>query len=159
VADQLVAVASALGGGACGWEAMEIARIEAGIPRYGQDMDDTNIPLEAGLEERAVRYDKGCYIGQEVINRIHSIGQVTKSLRGLLLPDPPAPLPSRGDPLRHADRQVGQVTSVVDSPALKRRIALGYVRKEVNQPGTWLTLDEASGGAPVQVVALPFAKH
>ena len=73
-----------------GWQAFETARIEAGIPRFGVDMDETNLPLECGIESRAVSYNKGCYIGQEVINRIHSFGHVTRELRGLRLADPQA---------------------------------------------------------------------
>ncbi|HSY17356.1 MAG TPA: hypothetical protein VK815_03440, partial [Candidatus Acidoferrales bacterium] len=69
VADKLVAAAKAVGGGACGWTAFEMARIEAGVPRYGADMDETNLPLECGIEGRAIVYNKGCYIGQEVIAR------------------------------------------------------------------------------------------
>ncbi|HSY09857.1 MAG TPA: folate-binding protein YgfZ, partial [Candidatus Dormibacteraeota bacterium] len=85
VADKLIAAAKAVGGRAVGWTAFETARIEAGIPRFGADMDETNIPLECGIESRAVSYNKGCYIGQEVINRIHSVGHVTRELRGLRL--------------------------------------------------------------------------
>jgi aminomethyltransferase len=158
VMDRLMAAAKAVGGGACGWEAMEAARIEAGLPRYGHDMDEAIIPLEAGLEDRAVRYNKGCYIGQEVINRIHSIGQVTKSLRGLLLPDDLAHLPSHGDKLLQESREVGYITSSLRSARFKRGIAMGYVRKEVNQPGTTLTLVTPQASVPVVVVALPFSE-
>ena len=87
VADKLIAAAKSVGGRACGWTAFDTARIEAGIPRFGVDMDETNIPLECGIEDRAVSYTKGCYIGQEVINRIHSIGHVNRELRGLRLAD------------------------------------------------------------------------
>ena len=83
VADKLIAAAKQIGGRACGWQAFETARIEAGIPQFGADMDETNIPLECGIESRAVTYTKGCYIGQEVINRIHSVGHVNRELRGL----------------------------------------------------------------------------
>ncbi|MCU0772618.1 MAG: aminomethyl transferase family protein [Verrucomicrobia bacterium] len=157
VGEALVAAAKAVGGCLCGWEAMEMARIEAGIPRYGQDMDMTTIPLEAGLEAGAVRYDKGCYVGQEVINRIHSIGQVTRSLRGLLLPDDLDPLPVRGDKLWHGGQEVGHITSSVHSPAFQRKLALGYVRKEVNEPGKALTLRVSGGDVLVRVLPLPFA--
>lgn len=156
VADKLIAAAKAVGGRACGWQAFESARIEAGIPRYGQDMDETNLPLEAGLESRAVSYSKGCYIGQEVLNRIHSIGQVTKELRGLRLADDLSVLPVKGDKLFHAGKEVGYVTSAVNSPALQLNLALGYVRKEVNQPGVELTWQGAGGTGPVRIVELPF---
>jgi folate-binding protein YgfZ len=156
VLEQLVAAARARGGAACGWQALEMRRIEVGLPRFGQDMDETNIPLEAGLEDRAVRYNKGCYIGQEVINRIHSIGQVAKALRGLLLPDGLPQLPACGDKLLQEGREVGYITSALMSPTLNKPIALGYVRREVNKPGTTLTLASTPGNLPVQVVSLPF---
>ena len=159
VADKLIAAAKAAGGCACGWQAFEIARIEAGIPRYGVDMDETNLPLEAGLESRAVSYSKGCYIGQEVLNRIHSIGQVTKELRGLRLADALPALPAKGDKLFHGGKEVGYLTSVVKSPALNLNLALGYVRKEANQPGTELTWRGAGGESPARIVALPFARE
>ncbi|MEI2726221.1 MAG: hypothetical protein V9H26_22720 [Verrucomicrobiota bacterium] len=101
VADKLIAAAKSVGGRACGWTAFEIARVEAGIPRFGADMDETNLPLECGIEARAVSYQKGCYIGQEVINRIHSIGHVNRELRGLRLAEEPQTLPAKGDKLFH----------------------------------------------------------
>ena len=156
VADKLIAAAKAAGGRACGWSAFEMARIEAGIPRYGADMDETNLPLEAGLESRAVSYSKGCYIGQEVLNRIHSIGQVTKELRGLRLADDLSTLPKHGDKLIHAGKEVGYVTSAVKSSALKASLALGYVRKEANQLGTELTLRSAGGESLARIGELPF---
>jgi folate-binding protein YgfZ len=161
VADKLIAAAKQIGGRACGWQAFETARIEAGIPRYGADMDETNIPLECGLESRAVSYQKGCYIGQEVINRIHSVGHVTRELRGLRLPDPAGagvPLPQRGDKLFHAGKEVGYVTSAVKSPTLNVNIALGYVRREANQIGNELTLRTVAGESPAEIVELPFVK-
>ncbi len=159
VADKLIAAAKVVGGRACGWQAFEIARLEAGIPRYGADMDESNLPLEAGLESRAVSYSKGCYIGQEVLNRIHSIGQVAKEWRGLRLADDLAALPLKGDKLFHAGKEVGYITSAFKSPALKKNLALGYVRKEVNQLGTELSLHVAGSESPARIVALPFAQE
>jgi folate-binding protein YgfZ len=167
VADKLIASAKQIGGlvapkqseggRAVGWTAFETARIEVGIPRFGADMDETNIPLECGLESRAIVYNKGCYIGQEVINRIHSVGHVNKELRGLRLADDLEPLPKKGDKLFHAGKEVGYVTSAVKSPALGN-IALGYVRREANQIGNELTLRTAAGEIPAKIVALPFVK-
>ena len=156
VADKLIAAAKQTGGRAVGWRAFDAARIEAGIPRFGVDMDESNIPLECGIESRAIVYNKGCYIGQEVINRIHSIGQVTKELRGLRLADDLAALPARGDKLFHGGKEVGYVTSAVKSPALNANIALGYARKEVNQTGTELVVKTAAGDLAAKVVELPF---
>jgi folate-binding protein YgfZ len=158
VADKLIAAAKQVGGRACGWTAFETARIEAGIPRFGADMDETNIPLECGIESRAIVYNKGCYIGQEVINRIHSIGHVNKELRALRLADDLKNLPPRGDKLFFNGKEVGYVTSAVKSPALNANIALGYVRREANQIGNELTLRTAAGESPVKIVELPFAK-
>jgi len=138
VAKKLIAAAKNVGGGACGWRALETARIEAGIPRFGADMDETNLPMEC-IESRAMSFNKGCYIGQEVLNRIHAIGHVAKELRGLRLADGLESLPQKGDKLFHNGKEVGYLTSAVKSPMLKHNIALGYVRREANQarPGLW----------------------
>jgi folate-binding protein YgfZ len=157
VADKLIAAAKAAGGHACGWQAFETARIEAGIPRFGADMDETNIPLECGIESRAVTYNKGCYIGQEVINRIHSVGHVNRELRGLRLAGDLKILPQRGDKLFHASKEVGHVTSAVKSPSLNANLALGYVRREANQIGGKLALQTADGESSAKIVELPFA--
>jgi len=160
VADKLIAAAKQIGGRAVGWQASEVARIEAGIPRFGADMDGTNLPLECGpaLSDRAIVYNKGCYIGQEVINRIHSVGHVNRELRGLRLADDLKSLPARGDKLFHGGKEVGYVTSAVRSPSLDANIALGYVRREANKIGIELTLLTAAGESPVKIVPLPFEK-
>jgi folate-binding protein YgfZ len=157
VMDKLAAAARATGGRPCGWEAWEIARIEAGIPRFGVDMDESNLAPEAGIEARAISYSKGCYIGQEVISRIRTYGQVTKALRGLRLADEMTTLPAKGDKLYHGGKEAGYITSATASPALKANIALGYVRKEANGIGTTLTLRTAAGETTTTVVELPFA--
>ena len=157
VADKLIAAAKAVGGRAVGWQSFETARIEAGIPRFGADMDETNIPLECGIESRAVTYTKGCYIGQEIINRIHSVGHVNRELRGLRLTDDLKILPQRGDKLFHAGKEAGHVTSAVRSPLFNANIALGYVRREANQIGNELILWTTAGESPAKIVALPFA--
>ena len=133
-----------LPGKRCSEEALEIVRIESGMPRFGVDMDETNLAPEAGIEARAISYAKGCYIGQEVISRIRTYGQVAKALRGLKCDA----LPKRGDKLFLQGKEVGHVTSAIFSPALKQNIALGYVRREHNAIGT--KLDGA------EIVQLPF---
>ena len=158
VADKLIAAAKQAGGRAAGWTALETARIEAGIPRYGADMDETNLPLECGIESRAIVYNKGCYIGQEVINRVHSFGRVTRELCGLWLPATLPTLPVRGDKLLHDGKEVGAITSASWSPAWQTHLALGYVRREANQPGTELRLRIADTEVTAQVTPLPFAK-
>jgi folate-binding protein YgfZ len=157
VADKLIAAAKSIGGRACGWDAFEIARIEAGIPRFGADMDETNFPLECGIEARALSYNKGCYIGQEVINRIHTIGHVNKELRGFRLHDDLATLPAKGERLFHEGKEAGYITSAVKSPALKSNLALGYARREAGASGTELTLPHDGKEKRATVVPLPFA--
>ena len=161
VADKLIAAARQIGGRAVGWQAFETARIESGIPRFGADMDETNLPPECGIEGRAVSYNKGCYIGQEVINRIHSVGHVTKELCGLRLAGDLKSLPQRGDKLFHDGKETGYVTSAVKSPEHQSgggNIALGYVRREANQTGNELTLRTAAGESSAKIVELPFVK-
>ncbi len=135
-----------------------MARIEAGIPRYGQDMDDTNIPLEAGLEARAISYAKGCCIGQEVINRIHSVGRVARELRGLRLADALPQLPARGDKLYHAGKEVGHVTSTLNAPphsAVASHWDMCGV-KSIKQ-GTALSLVPSQTNPQATIVDLPFS--
>ena len=156
VMDKLIASAKQAGGRACGWQALEMARIEAGVPRFGLDMDETNLASES-LDERAISYAKGCYIGQEVIARIRTYGQVAKALRGLRLADDLKTLPVKGDKLFHDGKEAGFITSALASPALKANVALGYVRKEANQIGTELILKTADGESLLKIVELPFA--
>lgn len=139
IADKLLAAVKAQGGRACGLEAFEIARVEAGIPRYGVDMDETNLAPEGGIEKRAIHYNKGCYIGQEVIARIRTYGEVAKSLRRLELSGV-ADLPAKGTKLQIAGKDIGYVTSAVRLPDSQQTLALGYVRKEHKIPGTILDL-------------------
>ena len=156
MADRLMTSARRVGGRPCGWRALEWARVEAGTPRYGADMDESNLPPETGIEERAVSYSKGCYIGQEVIARIRTYGQVARSLRGLCLPADMPELPKKGDKLFAGEKEVGYITSAVASPRFRRNLALGYVRRECNQPGTELRLRTAGAEWTVTTAALPF---
>lgn len=154
--EKLRTAAQSVGGRACGWLAQEMARVEAGIPRFGVDMDESNLPPEAGLEARAISYTKGCYIGQEVIARIRTYGQVAKSLRRLRLADDLPQLPAKGDKLFKDGKEVGYITSATRPPTLNGNIALGYVRKEVKQLGTELNLNVSGEGALARVVGEPF---
>jgi tRNA-modifying protein YgfZ len=128
----------------------EIRRVETGRPRYGVDLDDSVIPQEAGLNERAVSFEKGCYVGQETVARLYFRGKPNRHLRGLKLSGPA----SHGDPLRLGEREVGRVGSVVESP-LHGHIALALVRREA-APGDSLSVGE--NGVSAQVVDLPFAQ-
>lgn len=157
VFDKLVAAAREAGGGAAGFTALEWARFEAGIPRFGVEMDETHLPPEAGLDRDAISYTKGCYTGQETIARIRTYGSVTKALRGLRLPDDLPALPVKGDKLFKDGREVGVIMSALKSPAFGTNLALGYVRKECNAAGTELTLRMATGESAVRIEEVPFA--
>ncbi len=127
-----------------GLEACEISRIENGIPRFGLDMDESNLAPEA-LGENAISYAKGCYIGQEVIARIRTYGQVAKALRLLRLPGDLPQLPPRGEKLFKQGKEVGFLTSSTSSPKHLARVALAYVRKEANTLGESLNVESADG--------------
>jgi folate-binding protein YgfZ len=154
--ERLLTAAQPAGGRLCGWAALETARIEAGVPRFGADMDATTLPPEAGLDMRAVSYSKGCYIGQEVMARIRTYGHAARSLRGLRLPDDLPSLPNRGDKLFLGDKPVGCITSATASPTLKANIALGCVRREASRTGTALLVETGGARIPAQIVDLPF---
>jgi len=141
-----------LGGQPVGFEAFEIARIEAGMPRFGADMDSTTFPQEAGIETRAVSYSKGCYIGQEVLNRIHTMGHVNRVLYRLDFD--PTVAPQRGDKLFHDGKEVGQLTSVARSLKADRFVGLGYLRKAARQEGAEIIINTASGEAKAIVAGL-----
>jgi len=151
VADKLIAAAKSAGGRACGWNAFEIARVEAGMPRFGADMDETHLASECGIEARAISYTKGCYIGQEVLNRIHSVGHVNRELRRLSFTSELRTPPAHGEKLFQGAKEVGQVTSTVFSPRQDCVVALGYVRREANAAGTKLVLRTNSGESAVTV--------
>ena len=128
----------------------EIVRVESGRPRYGVDLDASVIPQEAGLNERAVSFTKGCYVGQETVARLFYRGKPNRRLCGLMLSEPLAD----GTELRVGERVVAVATSAVASPRLGP-IALALVRREA-ELGATLTADGAPG-ATATVVALPFA--
>lgn len=137
-----------------GWDAFEIARVESAVPRFGADMDENNLPQEAEIQDRAVSFSKGCYIGQEVIARIRTYGQVAKALRLLRLPNQVQKLAGPGEKLFKQGKEVGHLTSSCLSPKYGSEVALGYVRKETNSPGSLLRLGSAEG-PEVQVVGIP----
>jgi tRNA-modifying protein YgfZ len=139
--------------------AAEVMRIEQGLPRWGRELTEEIIPIEANLEQRTVDYEKGCYIGQEVISRIKMSGQTNKRLCGLvslnngpLQPGMKLVAPSA------SGREAGWITSATRSQRLDKEIALGYVRRGFNNPGTTLNAlsPDAAGAIPVEVVSLPF---
>jgi folate-binding protein YgfZ len=138
----------AAGAVAVGAEAVEILRIEAGVPRFGAEMTSETMPAEAGIVEDTVSFTKGCYIGQETVARLHYKGRPNRHLRGLRLSAPAAP----GTTLRLGDKEVGRVGGVCVSPAFGP-IALAILRREA-EPGTDLAVGE--DGVTARVVDLPF---
>ncbi len=146
--EQLEAALLSRGALAVGEPAVECLRVEHGRPRYGVDLDDTVIPQEAGLNERAVSFEKGCYVGQETVARLYYKGKPNRHLRGLRLSEPAQP----GEELVLGERLVGRTGSCAVSPRLGP-IALALVRREA-EPGSRLAV--AGGPAVAEVVELPF---
>jgi tRNA-modifying protein YgfZ len=130
-------------------------RIEGGVPLFGRDMNEETIPLEAGIEGRAISFTKGCYVGQEVIVRVlhRGHGRVARKLVGLTLDGDR--VPSAGAAVRAGDREAGQVTSSTLSPALEKPIALAYLHRDLIEPGTLVSVD----GARAAVTGLPFVRQ
>ena len=138
------------GGAVRGGERLaETRRIEAGRPRFGIDMDESHIPLEAGLDE-AISFDKGCYIGQETIVRIAHRGHVNRKLSGILLDG--STVPARGATVSAEGRDVGAMTSAAISPALGGVVSLAYLKPEISSPGTQVEVENRPG----RVASLPF---
>ncbi len=139
--------------------AAEVVRIENGRPVFPTDLGDGVIPLEAGIEDRAISFTKGCYVGQEVIIRVlhRGKGRVARRLTGLKLASPDvASGPRVGAILWSGDKDVGRLTSVALSPRVGSLVALGYVAREYLEPGTVLEADAPSGRSTVIVAKLPF---
>jgi len=147
----LTAVRNA-GGLPAGDDVLEAARIHDGLPRYGADMDENTIPLEANLDE-AISYTKGCYVGQEVIAKATYRGQVRRKLALLAVP----PGTQRGASLVEGEKVLGTITSVLDpDPAGGPPLALAYVRRDRLVPGTRLALD---AGGEAEILRGPEAKE
>ena len=138
-----------------GAEALNALRIEAGIAWYGHDVDETVILPETRLEH-FVSYNKGCYIGQEVVARVKYRGHVNRALSGLVLDGDR--VPASGAKVVAESKEIGRVTSAVRSIALGQPIALGYVRREYLAPGTAVTIQDGDGGIPARVAELPFVR-
>jgi folate-binding protein YgfZ len=134
-----------------GWTAFESVRIESGLPAYGVDIGGDTIALEAPLDA-AISFGKGCYLGQEVIERVTARGHVNRKLVGLVVDG--VVIPAAGDTIAAGGKEIGRVTSAAWSWRLDRPVALGYVRREQIAPGTRLELSTA-GGAAATVHALP----
>jgi aminomethyltransferase len=153
--DQVTLVREALikaGAKPAGTAALDLLRVSAGIPRYGQDIRERDLPQETE-QERAVHFSKGCYIGQEIVERIRSRGNVHRKFTGFevhgLLPDAGVKIQSEG-------RDIGEITSVASLPLAggERPVALGYIRREVATPGKEFQV----GSTQLSVAALPFSE-
>jgi folate-binding protein YgfZ len=147
--DTLQQTAHRHGGGPIGYGALNVLRLEAGIPWFGYDFDDTVIPHEAGLEHSHINYTKGCYTGQEIVERVRSRGHVNRKRVGLRFSG--ATLPGRKTALTSAGKDAGHVTRAGFSSVLGAGIGMGYVRREFDALGSKL---EWSGGT-AEVIEFP----
>jgi folate-binding protein YgfZ len=138
-------------------EAADVMRIEQGLPRWGRELTDEIIPIEANLERRAIDYQKGCYIGQEVISRIKMSGQTNKRLCGLIsLENTPLQGGMKLVAPSASGKEAGWITSATRSQRLGKEIALGYVKRGFNNPATNLIALLTDAAIPVEIVSLPF---
>lgn len=151
---RLAHAAGEAGGRAAGERALEIARVEWGVPRYSVDMSEDNLAQETGLEGRAISHDKGCYLGQEVVARIHFRGHVNRHLRGLKFR---GARPAGVARLVEAGKEVGFVTRSVESPELGP-IGLAYVRRQI-EPANQVRWIGAEREGMAEVIELPFRER
>jgi folate-binding protein YgfZ len=145
VAEALAGVATL--GDAAGWEAL---RLERAVPRFGVDFDDKTYPQEAALEKTAVSFEKGCYLGQEVVCMLQMRGHVKRKLVSMVVEGTDA-LPSGAEVTDETGAAVGAVTSAAVSPTLGKMVALAMVKRAQAEPGKGLVV----GGARGEVVARP----
>ncbi len=140
-----------LGAVPCGYRALDLVRVEAAVPWFGRDFGPENLPQETGLEG-VVDYDKGCYLGQEIVARLHYRGQASRLVRRLEfdVAEPPVP----GTELLYDDREAGRVTSAVLAPGAPRPVGLGLIQRRACEPGTRLAVE---GGGTAQVAVLEAA--
>ncbi|MDQ6651430.1 MAG: aminomethyltransferase family protein [Acidobacteriota bacterium] len=140
-----------------GYNALEILRIEAGLPRYGVDMDETHVVTEAALDA-AVSYAKGCYVGQEIIARIKYRGHVAKKLSGLVFDQAVKVEVGALIKSKEEDKQIGRITSATYSPHLGRTIALGYLKYDYVASNTSVKVVAGDVELPARVTELPFVR-
>jgi folate-binding protein YgfZ len=141
------------GGGPVGYQALNTVRLEMGIPWFGYDFGEKQIPHEAGLQESHISYAKGCYTGQEIVERVRSRGQVNRARVSLKFDG--SAKPAVKAPLFAEGKEVGFVTRTGFSPAINAWIGMGYVRREKSTPGTVLELADAKATvSPTPIVAV-----
>jgi len=138
--------------------AVEALRVEAGTPRFGADMDQDTIPLEAGIEARAISETKGCYVGQEVIIRIlhRGKGRVARRLVGLIFSQDHTTESLSGQSVYDGHETIGRVRSAISSPRLGRQIALAYVQRAYTAPGARVEVADGERRVAAEVTELPF---
>jgi folate-binding protein YgfZ len=130
----LLEKAQAAGGGPIGYAALSALRLEQGVPWFGYDFGEKQIPHEAGLQDTHISYTKGCYTGQEIVERVRSRGQVNRRRVELIFPG--SRVPAAGEPLTAEGKEVGFVTRAASLPLKPFTIGMGYLRKENNAPGS-----------------------
>jgi len=140
-------------GAAIGYRALNALRLEAGIPWFGVDFGEHQIPHEAKLESTHISFTKGCYTGQEIVERVRSRGHVNRRLTGLRFDTTEPPLPEAK--LLANGAEAGQVTSAEFSALLEKPVGMGYVRREYNQPGSVLQCGTDGGEVRTEVIELP----
>jgi folate-binding protein YgfZ len=133
-----------------GMQALDVLRVEAGVPWCDRDMDESTLAPEVGLQD-AISFTKGCYIGQEVVERVAARGQVQRRLMGVRCEGDR--VPAAGSKVSRGGEEAGAITSAVHSPAPQGVIALAYIRRSAWEPGTAVEIDGTGHG---QVAALPF---
>lgn len=154
--NKLWAAGKPLGLQPVGRAALESLRIEAGIPRFGPDINEGIVPPEANLQGKAFSLTKGCYPGQEVVARMDTYGALKRRLVGLVLGNHNAPLPEGGAKIFSGEREVGWVSSAAFSPMLNKALALGFPLRDFSNPDTELTIEIRGQRHPATVHPLPF---
>ncbi|MGF1581762.1 MAG: aminomethyltransferase family protein [Gemmataceae bacterium] len=139
-----------------GSEVWETLRVEVGQPVFGKDLDENRMAAEVGRIEQAISYNKGCYLGQETIVMARDRGHVNRTLMGLILSE--SGMTRSGDKVFLGDKEVGVVTSAIDSQRFQRNLALAYLTRGNQDPGTELEVETANGRATATVYQLPFPK-
>jgi folate-binding protein YgfZ len=148
----LSAIVGQLGGGPVGYEASRCLRMEAGIPALGEEIDEAVIPPETGQIERGISYQKGCYLGQEVIERLRSRGALARRLVGLRVDDAECAAPAK---LLVDEKEVGRLTSTCHSPVLGATLGMGYVKTAFAEPGRRVTVHTLTATFPAELIRLP----
>ena len=146
----LSAAARTLGGSPIGYRALNMLRLEAGIPWFGTDFDEHQIPQEAGVESTHISFTKGCYTGQEIVERVRSRGHVNRRLTGLLFNSAEVPKPG-ATVLAKDGTESGHITSAAFSPLAGKATGMAYVRREYLEPGTTLQC----GNVAAEVIEVP----